>query len=30
MKESSNYRPIATLNVLLATVEESDKILTFG
>jgi len=30
LKESSNYCPIATLNDLLAIVEESDKILTFG
>jgi uncharacterized protein involved in oxidation of intracellular sulfur len=30
LKESSNYCPIATMKDLLAVVETSDKILTFG
>jgi len=30
LKESSNYCPIAIMKDLLAIVEESDKILTFG
>ena len=30
LKESSDYCPIATMQDLLAIVEESDKILTFG
>ena len=30
LKESSDYCPIATMKDLLAIVEESDKILTFG
>jgi len=30
LKESSDYCPIATMKDLLALVEESDKLLTFG